>query len=168
MVSERKQKVRVGVLIVSLLIPLAVGIFSAFLTSSDMESYEVFNKPLLAPPGWVFPIAWTILYILMGVASYLVYTSDADPVIKRKALTFYAAQLILNFFWSTLFFTYCVYLISLIWLLAMWLLVLICIIKFYQISRPASYMMVPLFLWSTFAAYLNLAYFIMRGRPMPL
>lgn len=83
-------------LIIAIVIPLLVGVFSACLTAEDMTVYETMNRPLLAPPDWVFPIAWTILYVLMGLASYFVYTSEAAPEQKRKALSVYAAQLFMN------------------------------------------------------------------------
>lgn len=166
MKTESKKKIRVFTLIAALLIPLLVGGFSAFLTAEDMKIYEAMNRPPLAPPGWVFPVAWTILYLLMGLASYYVYTSDADVERKRKALLFYAAQLIMNFFWSTLFFTYARYLISLLWLLIMWILILVCAIRFYRIHHAAGLAMVGLFLWTTFAAYLNFACLLMSLTPM--
>ena len=166
--NAEKKKVRVFVLIAALLIPLLVGGFSAYLTAGDMEVYQTMNHPPLAPPAWVFPIAWTVLYLLMGLASYLVYTSDASPERKRKALMFYAAQLVMNFFWSTLFFTYARYLLSLIWLLIMWGLVVICALRFSRIRRAAGRMMGVLLLWTTFAAYLNLATYVMSITPMPI
>lgn len=162
------KNVRVFALIAAVLIPLLVGGFSAFLTAEDMKLYEAMAQPPLAPPGWVFPIAWTILYVLMGLASYLVYVSDADPDRKRQALLFYAAQLAMNLFWSTLFFTYAQYLIALIWLLVMWVLVLICGIRFFRIRRAAGLMMGALLLWSTFAAYLNLACYMLSITPLPI
>lgn len=168
MKEETFRKLRIVPLIAALLIPLLVGGFSALLTAEDMNIYETMNRPLLAPPGWVFPIVWTILYVLMGLASYFVYTSDVEPERKRKALLYYAAQLAMNLFWSTLFFTYARYLLSLIWLLVMWGLILICTIRFYRIRRSAGLMMGGLFLWTTFAAYLNLACYVMSITPMPL
>lgn len=159
---------RVFALIVSILIPLLVGGFSAFLTSQDMNIYESAKQPLLAPPGWLFPIVWTILYVMMGIASYLVYASDADYGRKRTALTFYAVQLIMNFFWSTLFFTYRMYMIALVWLLIMWVLIIICAIRFYRIRRAAGILMGVLILWTTFAAYLNLAWYVISITPLPI
>lgn len=162
------KKKNIWTLVAAMLIPMAVGGFSAFLTGNDMKIYENMARPFLAPPGWVFPVAWTILYLMMGCASYLVYTSDADKESRRKAMTFYAAQLIMNFFWSTLFFTYARLMVSFIWIMVMWVLVLICMIKFFKINRTAGLMMGGLFLWTTFAAYLNLACYIMGITPMPL
>lgn len=161
MICESKHRIRIPALLISLAIPLLVGGFSAYLTSTDMKAYETLEKPLLAPPGWLFPIAWTILYILLGVASYLIYTAECEPERKRTALLFYAAQLGMNLFWSTLFFTYANYLVALIWLIAMWGLIIVCVIKFFKISRTAGIMMCVLLAWTTFAAYLNLACYLM-------
>ena len=96
MEKNNTRKTHVFALILSLLIPLLAGGFSAFLTAEDMKIYETMEKPPLSPPGWLFPIVWTFLYVLMGLACYLIYTSDASPARKRGALTFYAAQLIMN------------------------------------------------------------------------
>ena len=168
MKTEKNSKIRVFALFIAILIPILVGAFSAYLTGDDMKIYETMNRPALAPPGWVFPVVWTALYIMMGLASYLVYVSDADKEAKRKALVPYGVQLLMNFCWSALFFTYSRYLIALIWLLGMWLVILICTIRFYRIRRSAGMMMTVLFLWTTFAAYLNLACYILSITPMPL
>lgn len=168
MKTDGKQKVRVFALIASILTPLAVGAFSAFLTAEDMKLYGSVNRPPLAPPGWAFPIVWTLLYVVMGLASYMVFVSDAEPCRKRGALTVYAVQLAMNFFWSTLFFTYARYLLSLIWLMIMWLLILDCAVRFYRIRHAAGLMMGGLLIWTTFAAYLNLAWYVMSITPMPI
>ena len=161
--AETKQKLKVGFsLAAAILIPLAVGAFSAFLTAEDMKGYETLPHPALAPPGWIFPIVWTILYVTMGIASYLVYAADTAPETKRRALRPYAAQLAMNLFWSTLFFTYTRYLVSLLWLVGMWVLTLIAAVRFFRIRRAAGVMMSVLLLWSSFAAYLNFSYYAMR------
>ena len=94
-------KIQWKTLLVCILIPLAIGGLSAFVTRSGMEAFAQVNKPALVPPDWLFPIVWTILYVLMGIASYLVYTSNLP---SRTALTVYAIQLIVNFMWSIFFF----------------------------------------------------------------
>ena len=88
-------------LIISILIPLAIGSISALL-SGNMSSYSMLVKPALSPPGFVFPIVWTILYILMGISSYIVYSSNSPN--KSKALLLYSVQLFFNFCWSIIFF----------------------------------------------------------------
>ncbi len=168
MTIANNRKMTILSMFIAVLIPLLIGGLSAFLTSGDMKIFESMNHPPLAPPGWLFPIAWTILYIIMGVASFLVFISGADPGKKRTALMLYAGQLIMNFFWTTLFFTYSQYFISLIWILGMWVLTLLCAVRFYRIKRIAGLMMGILLLWTTFATYLNTAYYIMSITPMPI
>lgn len=168
MKNRTGEKMRILPLVILIAIPLLAGGFSALLTAGDMNVYETMARPKLAPPGWLFPVVWTILYVLMGFASYHIFTSDAAPEKKRTALLFYMLQLIMNMFWSTLFFTYRRYMISLIWLLIMWALILICVIRFFKIRKAAGLMMGVLFLWTTFAAYLNLMYYILSITPMTI
>ncbi len=142
-------------LISCLVIPLAVGGLSALLTRNGMEAFSAVNKPTLTPPDWLFPVAWTILYILMGLASYLVLMSETS---NRIALTVYGIQLAFNFFWSIIFFNLKLYLFAFLWLILLWLLIAATMILFRPISKPACYLMLPYLLWVTFAGYLN--YFI--------
>ena len=146
-------------LIICILIPLAVGGLSALLTQNSMQTFDTVTKPPLSPPGWLFPVVWTILYILMGIASYLVAVSQTP---NRMALTVYGIQLAFNFFWSILFFNLELYLFAFIWLLALWILILITIVMFSKISKTAAYLMIPYFIWVTFAGYLNLAIYLLN------
>lgn len=146
-------------LIICLVIPLAVGGLSALLTRNSMETFDTISKPALSPPGWLFPVVWTILYVLMGIASYLVLTSGKP---NRTALTVYGIQLIFNFFWSILFFNLGLYLFAFIWLVLLWLLILKTTILFHRISKPAGYLMLPYLLWVTFAGYLNYSIYLLN------
>ncbi len=146
-------------LITCIAIPLAVGSLSALLTRNSMETFNAITKPALAPPGWLFPIVWTILYVLMGIASYLVLTSGKP---NDKALTTYGIQLVFNFFWSIIFFNLELYLFAFIWLVLLWLLILKTVRLFYQISKPAGYLMIPYLLWVTFAGYLNFSIYVLN------
>ncbi len=146
-------------LIICIAIPLAVGGLSALLTRDGMETFNSLNKPSLAPPGWLFPVAWTILYTLMGIASYLVLTSGKP---SGKALTVYGVQLVFNFFWSIIFFNLELYLFAFIWLAILWILILATAYLFYGISKPAGYLMLPYLLWVTFAGYLNLSIYLLN------
>ena len=153
-------KINWKALIISLIIPLAVGGLSAFLTRDSMMIYEQITQPPLAPPSILFPIVWTILFALMGVSSYLVYTSDAKN--KKEALSLYGVQLIVNFIWPLLFFNMQAFLASFLWLLLLWVLVALMIRQFY-IARPiAGYLQIPYLIWLTFAAYLNFAIFLLN------
>lgn len=152
-------KIQWKTLIICLIIPLAVGIISAFLTRNNMETFDLINKPFLALPSWLFPVVWTILYILMGIASYLVFISEKP---NKTALTVYGLQLIFNFFWSIIFFNLELYLFAFIWLVLLWLLVIKTTILFYQISKLAGYLMIPYLLWVTFAGYLNFSIYLLN------
>ena len=148
-------------LIIALLIPLAVGGLSALLTGG-MDNFKTLEKPPLSPPGWIFPVVWTVLYLLMGFASYLVYNSKAPTYKKNNALLFYGLQLFFNFFWSIIFFRWEMYLFAFIWLMIMWALIIITTVKFYKINKLSGLLMIPYLLWVTFAAYLNLGIYILN------
>jgi len=113
----------------------------------------MFNKPAFNPPAFLFPIVWTILYILMGISSYIIYSSDNQN--KGKALTIYAIQLFFNFFWSIIFFGSSQYLLAFVWLVILIILIIVMIYKFYTIEPMAAYLQIPYLLWCLFAAYLN-------------
>ena len=146
-------------LIIAILIPLAVGSFSA-LISGNMSLYSTINKPAFSPPSIVFPIVWTILYVLMGISSYIIYSSDSAD--KTKALKIYALQLFFNFCWSILFFRYQLYLFSFLWLVILIVLICIMIKDFYKINPAAAYLQIPYRLWCIFAAYLNFSIYTMN------
>ena len=149
-------------LLISVLIPLGVGGLAAFLTRGGMASFEQMVKPPLSPPGWLFPVVWTILYLLMGVASYRIYFSKANCEKVRRALTVYALSLVVNFFWPILFFGLELTLIAFLWLVLLWALVAVTILRFARIDRIASVLLVPYLLWVTFAGYLNLGIYLLN------
>lgn len=145
-------------LIISILIPLAVGTLSA-LFSQNRTIYSSLNKPPFSPPAFIFPVVWTILYIFMGISSYIVYQSNHPA--KSKALKTYGLQLLFNFCWSIIFFRFSLYLPAFLWLVVLILLIIRMIKLFYAINTFAGYLQIPYLLWCLFAAYLNLSiYFI--------
>lgn len=148
-------KIQAKPLIVSLLISLGTGALGAILTRGSMEQYNNLYKPPFSPPGWVFPVVWTILFILMGIAAYLVYISDAPE--KWVGLKLYFIQLLLNVGWSVIFFRLNAYQLAFAWLLLLWYIVFLTAKEFYKINPLAGKLMVPYLLWLTFAGYLNLA-----------
>ena len=107
-------------LITAVAIPLAAGGLSAWITKDGMKAFETVNQPPLTPPMWLFPVVWSILFVLMGIASYLVVMQKGEDT---KALTLYAVQLIFNFFWSIWFFNLGWYLFAFLWLVALWILI---------------------------------------------
>ena len=121
-----------------------------------MEVFAQLDKPPLSPPGWLFPVVWTILYILMGIASWLVLTSEAKREDIVEALIIYGASLVVNFVWPLLFFRLNWYLFAFAWLILLWVLILKTIRLFAPISKEAALLMVPYLVWVTFAGYLNL------------
>ena len=145
-------------LITAIAIPLAAGSLSALLAKDGISSFSTITKPPLTPPAAVFPIIWTILYILMGIVSYLVIMKNPD----EKSLSLYGLQLLFNFFWSIWFFRFGWYLFAFFWLIALWLLILATTLAFFRISRPAGYLMLPYLIWVTIAGYLNLGIYLLN------
>jgi len=146
--------------VISILIALAAGALSAFATKDNMMIYQQINQPPLAPPGFIFPIVWGILFTLMGISSAIVYEKNTSN--PKKALTIYAIQLIVNFFWSVIFFNLQAYLFAFLWLILLWVLIIIMIYEFYKVSKLAAYLQIPYLLWVIFAAYLNFMIFILN------
>lgn len=138
-----------------LVLPLAVGALAGFLTKNSMMIYKDLNRPALSPPGWIFPIVWTILYLLMGLGSYLIAQS-ASPK-RKEALRLYAIQLFLNFIWSLVFFNLQNYLLAFLILLLLWYFIIRMISAFRSVNQTAALMQIPYLLWVTFAGYLNLS-----------
>lgn len=148
--------------IIGAAIPLAVGGLSGWLSMNSMETYQALVQPPLAPPPWVFPVAWTILYVLMGIASVLVWQSDAPEAQKKRALTLYAAQLAANFVWPLLFFRAGLFGVALVWLILLLALVAATFLAFREISKAAGLLLVPYLLWLLFAGYLNAAIWMLN------
>lgn len=149
-------------LLISIAIPLAVGALAAAITRSDMVLFQNVKKPPLTPPDWVFPAVWTVLYVLMGVASWLVYEEAEEDGDAAGALIVYGIQLIVNFFWPILFFHYQWYFGAFLWLVLLAFLIVSCIRQFARWSETASKLMIPYLIWVIFAGYLNLGVYFLR------
>lgn len=150
--------------LISIAIALAVGGLSALLTRSGMDRYNaVIVKPALSPPMWLFPVVWSILYILMGISAALVYKkplANADTV--GAALRVYGLQLIVNFFWSIIFFNMQAFLFAFIWTIVLWILIIVMIVMFTRINKLAGLLQIPYLIWVTFAAYLTLMVYLLN------
>ena len=155
-------KINKRLLFICIAIPVIVGAVSAILTRNSMEVFELVNKPPLSPPAWLFPVVWTILYVLMGISSYLILTSDADREEITAAIRIYAYQLVVNFLWPTFFFNFGWYLFAFLWLVLLWILVFIMILRFKNINKLAAYLNIPYLIWLTFAGYLNLGIWLLN------
>ena len=133
----------------------AVGLLSGYLTRAGTQSYaEMLQKPPLSPPGWVFPVVWTILYALMGISAARIYLTPPSQA-RSRGLNLFVIQLAVNFLWSPIFFNAVAYGFALLWLLFLWVLVLIMILQFRKVDKTAARLQIPYLLWLTFAAYLN-------------
>ena len=157
-----KHKIQTGKLLAALAVPLAVGGFSAFLTREGMQYFKTVSQPPLSPPAWVFPVVWTILYLMMGAASYLILVSPASQPRRDRALTVYGLSLAANFLWPIVFFTMRFYLGAFLLLLLLWVLTAVTALLFSCIDARAGKLMVPYLVWLTFAAYLNLGVWLLN------
>ncbi|MBQ6421150.1 MAG: tryptophan-rich sensory protein [Clostridia bacterium] len=152
-------KLQIRKLLPQLAAPLAVGGLAALLTKDSMDLFGELIKPPLTPPAWVFPVVWTVLYLMMGFAAYFAVISPQTPA---RALPLYAAQLFFNFCWSLLFFNFRAFLFSFVWLVILWVLILFTLLAFRRGSKTAGRLLVPYLVWVTLAGYLNLAIFILN------
>lgn len=141
-------------------IALAVGGLSSLITG-DAFTFEHVRKPAFAPPEWLFPIVWTILYILMGISAGLVWR-DSRGNVRAGAISLWGLQLLVNFFWPIFFFVFQYRLLALIWEILLIILVLAMIIRFRKISKTAAYLQIPYLLWLLFAAYLNYCIYLLN------
>lgn len=142
-----------------LAIPLILGVIVGFL-SRPTASYEALVKPFFSPPGFVFPIVWTILYLLMGISSYLIAQSNNPR--RYPALITYVEQLFVNLAWSPIFFTLNFRFLAFLWILFLIYLVVKMIVQFKRVSHRAAYLQIPYLLWLIFAALLNFSIVILN------
>lgn len=138
-----------------ILIAEAVGALSGWLSREGMMLYaEGIIQPQLAPPGWLFPVVWTLLYALMGIGAARVWLAEDSPQ-RRMGLNLFVAQLIVNFFWSLIFFNLQAFGFAFFWLLLLWVLVAWMIVAFYKVDPLAAWLQIPYLIWLTFATYLS-------------
>lgn len=147
-------------LLINLLISLGVGGLAGWLAKGSTELYRSLLLPPLSPPAVVFPIVWTVLFLLMGISAYLVTVSDSPY--KSAALKIYILQFAVNFLWTIIFFDWNAYLFAFIWLVFLWVLIVLMILSFYKIDKTAAFLQIPYLLWVTFAGYLNLAVYLLN------
>ena len=145
-----------------ILLAEGVGLLSGLLSRNGTELYSmVMVKPPLSPPAIVFPIVWTILYALMGIGAARIYLSP-DSKERLWSLNIFIAQLVVNFFWSLIFFNAQAYGFAFFWLLLLWVLIILMIIQFNKVDSLAALLQIPYLIWVTFAAYLNLGVWLLN------
>lgn len=144
-------------------ISLGTGVLSALISMPGMGNFDKAEHPPLTPPSWLFPIVWTILFLLMGISAYMIYINKyASQDDKKQALWFYAAQLAVNFFWPVLFFNFSAYLLAFVWIVLLLVLVILTVKKFYAINPLAGALQIPYVIWTAFATYLTFGVFVMN------
>lgn len=145
-----------------ILLAEAVGALSGWLSRDGMKIYGVtIAKPPFSPPGWLFPVVWTLLYALMGIGAARVYLSPTSRI-RSRGLNLFIAQLTMNFFWSPIYFILQAFRAAFFWLLLLWVLVLWMIFTFRKVDSLSAKLQIPYLLWLTFAAYLNLGVWLLN------
>ena len=147
---------------IAIAIPEAVGALAGFLTRDGVEVFRQLPQSALTPPGFVFPIVWTALSALMGVGLARIWMAP-DSEERTRSLSLFLFQLIFNFFWSFFFFNMQAFGFSLLWIIALWVLIGMMILSFYRVDKPAAWLQVPYFLWVTFATYLTFVAWRLNG-----
>jgi translocator protein len=143
-------------LIISVAVTMAVGFVSGMLTAGQIGGwYATLVKPSFNPPNKIFGPVWTLLYLMMGIALYLVWRKAAAIPLKRRVIGLFAVQLAFNFCWSLIFFNMHRIDLALIWIVLLWLLIAATIWQFSKISTTAAWLLVPYLLWVSFATLLN-------------
>lgn len=172
-------------LLISIIICELAGLIGSVYTVSQVSGwYAYLDKPFLNPPNWIFGPVWTIIFVLMGVSLYLVWSKKfvienkisepkrvynklsqkffSGPWIKANIILIFATQLILNILWSIIFFGMHSSGAAFFEILMLWCAIIFTIINFYRVSKPAALLLIPYILWVSFAAYLNLSIWIIN------
>lgn len=158
-VGEKRQ---IGALIIIIILTEAAGFLVGFLTMQNYGLYENLMKPSFSPPGWVFPIVWSILYLLMAIAFYRIWLSGKSGKNVSKAMTYYFIQLALNLIWPIIFFKFNLYGLAFIDLLLLLIFILLTTFEFFKIDKIAGILMIPYIIWVSFAGILNYAIWAMN------
>lgn len=146
-------------LIIITIITFVVGSFFSWFTMNNMDTFKELEKPVNVP-AMLFPIVWSILYLLISISCYIITKSDDKG--KDKALIWYGIQLIINSLWSLIFFGFGAYLFAFIWIILLLITVVIMTAKFYNIDKRAAYINIPYILWILFAGYLNFGIYLLN------
>jgi tryptophan-rich sensory protein len=160
---ESSKKNDIVKLVISILIPLIAGFIGSFATLDGVTSFfNVLNKPAWTPPGWAFAPIWTTLYILMGIALFLVWQKGFERRDVKIAMAVFGVQIILNVLWSVIFFGFRSITGGLIEIIFLWIAILVNIIVFYKISKTAGLLLIPYIIWVTIASYLTYTIYLLN------
>ena len=148
----------VKIYIKSILIPVVIGFIIGLITNSSID-YTIINRPKISPPGWIFPVVWTILYILMGI-SYGLLIENKKNDLKTKSI--YIAQLFLNYSWSIIFFTLKLRFLAIICIILLLISIIIMIAIFFKRNKMSGILQIPYLLWCLFATYLTISIYLLN------
>jgi len=150
------KKFQIQKLLISLVWPfIAGGIGALFTTPSINNWYMSLSKPPFNPPNWIFQPVWTVIYILLGLSFFIIWTHKGESKFKKKAIRLFITQLILNSLWSIIFFGLKSPILAGLEIIYLWIVIFLTIKYFYKISKTAAYLLIPYIAWVTFAAFLN-------------
>lgn len=152
----------VPTILISIALAEGVGLLSGFFSGDIGAVYKTLNRPPLSPPGWVFPVAWVILYALMGIAAGVIYLHRGNDRLREQALIYYLVQLAVNFSWSIIFFRFRAFWLAVVTVLTLIALVWFTYRTFSKLSPGAGWLLVPYLLWLVFAAYLTVGVFVLN------
>lgn len=156
------KKYKITELLIFIVSTELAGVLSGLLAGNSSEFYSGLIKPPLSPPAWLFPIVWQILYALMGISAFLIFTSDVETDKKRTAYLIYYLQLFFNFIWSIIFFRLKMPGLSAAVILILLVLIIAMITVFYKIRPAAGFLNIPYLIWTLFASYLNIGILILQ------
>ena len=139
------------------ILPLIIGTIVGIITSNSMD-YNDLIKPMLSPPGIVFPIAWTIIYLLIGISYYLYRKKDYN----KQTIKLYYTGLLFNSLWSIIFFVLKLRLISIIWIIALVILTILLFISYKKQNKISAYLLIPYLIWLIYATYINIGVYILN------
>jgi translocator protein len=149
--------------IISVIVPVCAGLIGAIFTTGAIPTwYASLVKPALSPPNWIFAPVWTSLYILMGIAAFLVWRKGLKHKGVKTALALFIGQLVLNLFWSIIFFGLHNAFLAFIEIAALWISIVLTIIYFYKVSKAAGILLLPYIIWVSFASYLSYSIWILN------
>jgi len=160
--KHQERKIKLLEVFIAIVIAQIAGFLGSIFTTSSINSwYNTLNKPSWNPPNWIFAPVWTTLFIFMGIASYLIWRNKRNPL-SKKTLVLYFIHLIFNILWSVFFFGLKNPFMALLEIIALWIIILVLIMKFYKINKTAAYLMIPYLAWVSFATILNASIVILN------
>jgi benzodiazapine receptor len=158
-----KDMTKIVKLICSVAVCILIGFLGSFATRGSVTTwYADLSRPSFTPPDWTFGVVWPILYVMMGISAFLIWNMGFDKTEVKVALGIFGLQLILNGLWTPIFFGLHLIGLALVEIIMMWAAILLTIISFWKVSKPAALLLLPYIFWVSFAIVLNASLFILN------